>query len=139
MSEEHSDTCRFSAHSGMQLESEPAREVHLKGFSQLIKCLVHVPSNWSEHKITMTLVKSSNTLICSNTTTEGCSGRDFLFVGFLKRLQDLQCYDRAEISIFFPTVLSGPACQQNPIFFEVVGLVLGNSSYSCKFFDLRTV
>ena len=138
MSEEHSDTCRFSAHSGMQLESEPAREVHLKGFSQLIKCLVHVPSNWSEHKITMTLVKSSNTMVCSNTTPEGCSGTDFLFVGFLKRL--ICSATTGQRSLFFcPPCLSGPSCQQNPIFFEVVGLVLGNSSCSCKFFHLPTV
>jgi hypothetical protein len=142
MSEEHSYTCRFSAHGGMQLESEPARAVHLNGFSQLIKCLVHVPSNWTEHKSTMTLVKSSNTLICSNTTSKGCSGRDFLFVGFIKRL-NCSATTTGQRSLFFcQPFLSGLSFRQNPIFFEVVGLVLGNSSYSCKFSsatDSRTI
>jgi hypothetical protein len=49
---------RVSEHDEVKVDSESGRSVQLKEFSQLVKCFVHVTSNWTEQKSTINLIKN---------------------------------------------------------------------------------
>jgi len=100
-----------------RLESEPARAVQFNSFSQLVKCLIYVNSNWTEHHSTLTLVRSSEDVVFPTVSTR------FEFSGYIR----------------FPITFSVNSLERSRVQFETLGLLNGKDSYVCSFADNASI